>query len=374
MPYSRPTLTDISQAALQDVQAAKLPGVDGLLPFAVLRVLCWALAGLAYEHYGYQDWIALQAVPFTAQDEYLTGWAGLKGITQKPATSAVLQATFTGTGTTTIPAGTAMSTLDGAVFKTTAAASVSNGTVTVNVIAAVAGSAGNYTSQTQITLQGAIAGINASGTVASLVTAGADEETQDAFRTRMLAAYANPPQGGAASDYVEWAEAVAGVTRAWVNPNGYGAGSVVVYVMFDAAEAAYNHGFPIGTDGSATSETRYPHATGDQLTVANVLFSERPATALVIVCSPVATPVNVSILCASAFSSAQQQAVAGALQDLFVRIGSPLGTAIYPSDLVTAITSVSGVPSFSITVPASDFVVPIGGLPTLGTVNYTVGP
>ena len=85
MPYARPTLTQLRDQALQDIQSGGLPGVDGLLQRAVLRVLAYALAGLSYLHYGYQDWIALQAVPWTAEDEYLEGWAALKSVNRKPA-------------------------------------------------------------------------------------------------------------------------------------------------------------------------------------------------------------------------------------------------------------------------------------------------
>jgi uncharacterized phage protein gp47/JayE len=46
---------------------------------------------------------------------------------------------------------------------------------------------------------------------------------------------------------------VPGVTRAWCAPNGFGSGTVVVYTMWDSAEAAHN-GFPQGTDGVSQNE------------------------------------------------------------------------------------------------------------------------
>src|SRR5579883_3034141 len=105
MPFQRPTLTDLRNQAAQDI-SANLPGADALLRFSNLSVLGKVLAGLAYLHYGYLDWIALEAVPFTATDEFLEGWAGLVGITRKPATAAIGAATFNGTAGTLLPAGT----------------------------------------------------------------------------------------------------------------------------------------------------------------------------------------------------------------------------------------------------------------------------
>ena len=62
---------------MQDITASDLPNADGFLRRAVLRVIAWVLAGFAYLHDGYLDWISLQSTPFTATGEYLEGWAAL---------------------------------------------------------------------------------------------------------------------------------------------------------------------------------------------------------------------------------------------------------------------------------------------------------
>ncbi|MFC7611718.1 baseplate J/gp47 family protein [Teichococcus aestuarii] len=105
----------------------------------------------------------------------------------------------------------------------------------------------------------------------------------------MLDRFRAPPQGGAVADYETWARAVPGVTRAWIAPNGMGAGTVVVYAMLDDAQAGAG-GFPQGADGVAAAETRATPATGDQLTIADALYPLRPATALVYVVAP--TPIR----------------------------------------------------------------------------------
>ncbi|NPD67310.1 baseplate J/gp47 family protein [Lichenicola cladoniae] len=369
MPYSRPALTEINTTALQDIQNANISGVDGLLQRAVLRVLARAMSGLAYEHYGYQDYIARQAVPWTATGEFLEGWAALKAVYRKAASAASLPATFTGAEGRVLPSGTPVSTGNSLAFVTTAAGTVVGGSVTVPITSTGTGTDYNLTPGTSLSLGTVITGINSSGTSGALTTTAADEETDDELRTRMLQVYANPPQGGSRSDYVTWAEAVPGVTRAWCNANGSGAGTVVVYTMFDDAEAA-NGGFPQGSNGGATAESRTAAATGDQLTVANAIYPLRPVTALVISAAPLPQPI--SFVLQDVFPSTVNVAdIEAALTDLFLRIGDPTGMTLYPSDWTGVISSVAGMDHFDVISPAAPVVIPVGYLPTLGTVAAT---
>ena len=73
MPFQRPTLTQLRQQAAADF-TSNLAGADGLLRFSNLLVTSTVLAGMANQHFGYLDWIAMQAVPFTSTDEYLLAW------------------------------------------------------------------------------------------------------------------------------------------------------------------------------------------------------------------------------------------------------------------------------------------------------------
>ena len=58
MPFARPPLTALRNQAIQDITTSGVPGLDGLLRNAVLRVLAWTMSGLAYSVYGYIDWVA----------------------------------------------------------------------------------------------------------------------------------------------------------------------------------------------------------------------------------------------------------------------------------------------------------------------------
>ncbi|MBV1835664.1 baseplate J/gp47 family protein [Acetobacter estunensis] len=369
MAYARPTLTELRQQALQDVQNGGIPGVTKLLRFSVLYVLSMVLAGLTHLTYGYLDWIAKQAVPWTATDEWLEAWGALKSVYRKAATTSSGQIAFPVSGNADIPVGTEI-VADGVAVVTTSDSVISNGIATVSCAAQSAGANGNIAAGAIATLSSPVPGVQTSGTVTVAFTGGADEEADEDLRTRIMAAYAKGGESGDEADYIGWAEDVAGVTRAWVNPLGAGAGSVVVYVMFDTVRAA-DGGFPQGADGAATAEMRYTTAAGDQLLVANALYDVRPVTALVVVCSPIAQPVSFVIAdLGDDNTSDNQAAITDALTDMFRRLSAPGGT-IHPNYWNEALAAI-GLSTFNVTSPSAPVVADnVGSMPILGTVSFS---
>lgn len=385
MPFVPESLTSMRDGILQDIASAQIQSASSgtvltqLLNRSILRVLAYAQAGLSYEHYGYLDWIAKQAVPWSADGEFMEAWANLKGVYRLQPTAT--QGTLTFTGSQTIPGGSTVNRSDGTAYTTLADAAPSGGSVATTVQAVVAGSAGNFSTGTAFSLASPIGSVNSATTSSVQTIAGTDTETDTALRTRMLAAYAAPPQGGDRYDYIEWALAVPGVTRAWVTPLGMGAGTVVVYVMLDIAEAAYG-GFPQGVGGTATAEPRDVSATGDLLTVANALYPQQPVTALVYVVPPTAQPTNFTITgLGSNNTTAMQTQIQAALTNMFARLGQVGGTinpttgatwpGIEPSDWYAAIDAIPGLNEFTVPSPAAIIAPSAGNLLTLGTVSYS---
>lgn len=368
MPFQRPTLSTLIAQAQSDI-ASSLPGADPLLRFSNLFILAKAFAGLANLHFGFEDWIAREAVPFTATDENLEGWAGLKGIVRLPATAAIGQASFSGTPATLIPAGTLLVRGDGVQYTTNAPATIGGGgTITAAITASIPAADGNSPIATILTLGTAIPGIQSNASATTALTGGADVESNASLRTRMLQAYAAPPQGGSATDYVEWARQVPGVTRAWCEPNGMGAGTVIVRFMMDETEAAFA-GFPQGTDGVATGEGRGSPGTGDQLAVANYIFALQPVTALVYAVAPIANPIAFTITGTGAWSAALKSQVSAAIAVSLLQTGVP-GATVDLSYIEAAIAAVAGTAGFVITVPAGNVAQTAGKLPTLGVVTF----
>lgn len=373
MPYVRKTLTQLRLEVALD-QAAKFPGANALLDYANLKITGEAQAGLAFLHYGYIDWLAKQAVPFTAEDEFLQGWAAIKDVFLNDPTQASGTVTFPGVDTTPLPINTPLVRADGATFHTTSAGVIAGTTVTVSAIADADpqgqfGAFGNMSAGVVLTLGTAIPGIQSDGLTATPFTGGSDVETNDSLRNRMLIAFQSAPEIGNDGNYRKWALSVPGVTRAWVTPNGMGAGTVVVRFMMDMVNTGSN-GFPVGTDGVATGETRDTPATGDQLDVANYIFPRRPVTALVYAVAPTPEAVNFIIDGISTATPETKASINAAVDEVFKRLGVPGGT-VPLSDIEAAIASVPTAEGFILTAPPGNVTTGAGAIPVRGSMTYT---
>ena len=382
MPYSRPTLTEL-RTRNQNTIKTGLENIGALLRFSNMRVLGDVSAGMSYLHYGYLDWIAKQSNPYTATDEFLAAWAALVSVYRKSATVATGKSVpFTGTAGSTIAAASVLNRSDGYQYTVDAEVTIgSTGTATGTITAVLpdtstdstgGGEDGNADAGTVLTFDEAISGINSTVTTTVAITGGTDIEDEEVFRSRMLSAYQETPQGGSDADYKKWALAVSGVTRAWVTRRLMGAGTVGVYIMLDSDDESNDSGFPSGTDGVSSSETQYSAAvaTGDQLTVADALYADQPATALVYLCSPIKTEVDFTIAGLSSVSDTIKSSIETAINAVFFSNGEPGGT-IDLSDIQAGIAGIDGTAGFLITSPTTNITMATGGMPVLGTITYS---
>jgi uncharacterized phage protein gp47/JayE len=375
MPFPRPTLAQLATNIKAGFQAA-IAGADLALRRSNLAISSILLAGAVNTEYGYLDWAVQNCLlPDSAIGPYADRWGNFKNVRRKGAFPAIVTAAWTGTiNGTDIPAGTVLQLQPGITYATTVAAVLAAGAASLTARAILPSPPDPSTDASQwnagvgatLSLVQAIPGIAGTGTVTALVTEGVSAESDAVYRPRYLLAYRQPPQGGDQEDYVEWAEAVPIVTRAWAVGCGFGAGTVAVYFMCDLADAY--QGFPQGTNGAAASESRWPAASGDQLTLANALYAKRPVTALVVACAPVATPQNFTFKYVPVGS---QAAVLAAVASVLIAEGQADGTTgIDPDDIRTAIRAVPGCATAQMQVPNDEITTPVGQLPTVGTPTW----
>lgn len=351
MPFSRPALQDLIDRAIADV-SSRLPGTDARVRRSNLNVLSRVHAGAMHELYGELDWVSRQILPDTCDDDILLRWANaFLPVPQKAATFAVGQARFNGTNGSIIPAGTVLQRGDGAEYTVDADMAIAAGTATVNVTAVVAGLAGNAISGTSLSLVLPIAGVGAGGTVAAAGLAnGVDIESPASVRARLLARLRQPPQAGAAFDYVNWALEVSGVTRAWCFPKYYGNRTV---------------GLCFVTDGAAGGLIPAP------ATVAAVqahIDALRPVTTDVTVFAPVADALNFTIAL-TPNTLAVQAAVQAELADLISREAIPGGTLLL-SHIRQAISVAAGEADHVLSAPAANVVSAAGHIATMGAITW----
>ena len=348
MSFSRPTLLDLINRTRDDI-VSRLQNSD-LLRRSGSDVYARALAGAAHGLYGYIDWLSRQLIYDTAEAAWLERWASIWGIGRKAATSATGTITFTGSNGATIPSASVLVAYDGVLYSTSAIATISGGAAVVSVTASSAGAAGNRATGQTLTLQAPISGVTA-GAVAGAMTGGADIETDDSLRSRLLTRIKQPPQGGDKADYSAWALAVAGVTRAWVYPMELGAGTVTVRFMMDGT---YTNGIPL---------------SGDITTVANYIDPLRPVTASVTVLAPVAVPLNFTITGLNPSNADVKAAITSELTDLITREAIPGGT-IYLSHLREAISIAAGEIDNVLTTPSANVTNTTGNISTMGTITW----
>jgi uncharacterized phage protein gp47/JayE len=351
--FKRPTLDDITTRVIADVNAG-LPEIDANLRYSVVGVLSKVLAGAMHSLYGYLDWIADQTNLLYCSDENLDGWGLVWGIARKGATKASGTVTLTGTNTSLVPAGTVLQTLDSRQYTVTADVAVASGTATAAVEAEDYGFGWNQTAGVHANLLNPVAGINRVGTVVG-ITGGSDIESDADYRARILRRIAEPPQGGSKGDYIAWATAVPGVTRAWCNPLENGAGTVVVRFMMDDA---YEDGVP---------------QAGDITTVQAYIDVRRPITADVSVVAPATQNLNITVLDMTPDTTQIRASVRAEIADMIVRQSEP-GGIIYLSEIWEAVAQATGVANFKISAPTDDITLPVGTIAVPGTVTFSESP
>lgn len=348
MPFSRPTLQELVNRTLADAQTRL--GVDELVRREDLQVLARVLAGASHGLHGFIDWLSQQVIFDTAEAEFLERWSSIWGLARLAAAAAVGEITLTGTSGTVVPAGTVLVRADGAEYETDAEVTLAGGTATAAVTALVAGQDGNAAAASALTIATPIAGVNSTATVtAAALTGGADIETDDSLRARLLSRIQAPPHGGASHDYVTWALEVAGVTRAWCYPQELGLGTVTVrFVRDDDAS-------PIPDAGEVAAVQAYIDAL-------------RPVTADLTVVAPVAVPLDFTIAI-TPDTSAIRAAIEAELRDLLRREAEP-GATILISHIREAISLATGENDHTLTVPAADVTHAVGEMAVMGTITW----
>lgn len=348
MSFSRPTLSNLITRILN--------GVRSRLTLDQMRrsdaeVYARELAGASHELHGHLQVISQNVIYDTAETEYLDRWASIwLSVPRLAAAKAIGSITITGITGTLVPLGTVFVRSDGTEYVTNADVTLVAGIAVAAITAKLAGQLGNAVSTTVLSMSTPVAGVNSDAIVtAAALTGGADIESDNSLRARLIARIQQPPQGGATFDYVTWALQVAGVTRAWVYAQELGAGTVTVRFVRD------------------NDATLIPDAA-EVLAVQTYIDIKRPVTANVTVVAPVATPLAFSIA-VTPNTAAVQTAVQAELADLILREAIPGGTILI-SHIREAISIAAGETNYVMSAPTADVTRTTGQITTLGVITW----
>lgn len=350
MAFSRPSLSEITERVQLDF-VSRLDFVGSILRRSIIYVLARVVAGATHMLHGHLEYLSEQLFPDTSEDENLVRQAALFGIQPIEATFATATLTVTGTNGSVIPGDseTVLVRPDGTEYTVDDEVTISGGTGTITVTAALAGADSTLAVDDVLSFESPIAGVDSTTTVTASED-GSDAETMDALRVRLLARMSDPPHGGTLADYVEWSKEVAGVTRVWPVAQGLGPGTVVVRFVRDDDVS-------IIPDG------------GEVTTLQAYLDARKPAHATVTVVAPAAAPIDFDITLVPN-TTATRAAVTAELTDMLFREGEPGGTTLL-SSIHTAIGSAAGVTDYTLNSPSANVTHTANQLPTFGNPSYS---
>lgn len=362
MAFNRPTLQQIIERVEGDIKGAL--SIVIILRRSFLAAISRAIAGVGHVLHGHLVFISKQIFPDQAEEEFLDRWGSIYSLERNPAIFAQLNVEFVFTAAGSVPLGTVIQRSDGVEYTVDAEVLAgAGGTFAGVVTASIAGSEGNVSDGSILALQSPIANVAGDVEVTSTAIEGENQETDPAFRQRIVNRIQEPPSGGTTADYERWALEVTGVTRAWVFPAGMGPGTVSVTFVQD-------------------DDT--PSIIPDAAELAAVLLNitiQKPVTAEIFVFPPIENTVDLDIAI-KPNTTAVQASVTTELQDLFRRETEVKGAVDGVVDTFDGVLPISRIDeAISIAAGEEDHNIlnitenpeplTIGGLLILGTITFS---
>lgn len=333
---------DASEAAI--ARAVRSP--RGMIA-AILRITAMAL----YEEHLHLRWMGDQYFPDTAEIEALIRHCSIWGIVRRPATRAIGRATVAGTDGTLVPIGARLVGAT-AIYVTTTAVTLDDGTAVLELTALDAGADGNAAAGTGLSFESPIAGLDAPvATVDSEgLAGGAEIETPAALLRRLLERIQEPAHGGAFFDYPVWVQNKFPALSVLCLPNWTGLGTVGVAVVMGDADAP-----------------RVP-TSAELIAIAAEIETQRPVTADVDVFAATLVTIDPTIM-VDPFTVAVKAAVQTALKAFFAAEAG-IGKLMPKSRMSEAISAATGEYRHELIVPAGDVVPAAAAFPVLGTITW----
>jgi hypothetical protein len=225
MAFNIPTTQETVDQFLANLEAA-LGQSAPINDKAYLRVVSVAEGIVFTSLYKYAAYKVKQNLAITAFGEGLDTIGAEYGLTRKAAEATVLTATLPGIDTTVIPQTVDfIGVANGVRYFLDSSETIgvpTPGVAELTMTAEDAGVVGNLQDGDTLSIGTQVAGAETIATVAvitgqttSILNTGAEEETDEAFRQRILDEIRSVFGGGNQADYRKWAQEVAGVTRAY---------------------------------------------------------------------------------------------------------------------------------------------------------------
>lgn len=375
MSLVTPTTQDISDNIVAQLQTT-LNQTIPLLPKSFIRVLAKVLGGVFILLYKYGGFTHQQLFVSTASDQEtivngvsitpLNEWGALVGIGDPVgATQAELLVDITVTNQVgSLPAGSQLLGATNGVTYITLASVLLDAPAKQATVRAVndqsgnqgRGEIGNLDPGAILTFANPLPNVDREVTVNSQVVTGADAESTEAYRQRIIDRFTVRPQGGAYADYRNWGSEVAGITQVYPY-TGIPAGEVDVYVE----SATEVDGIPTPAQLTAVADAIELDQDG--------LATRRPAGALVNTLPIIRTEWKAVVSGISGVPDlvAAQTQVTNAIQEYFLsRENFIAGLDVPPRKDIVSTSAVIGT--------VEDVITSLGGIFSTVTLELTSNP
>jgi uncharacterized phage protein gp47/JayE len=164
--------------------------------------------------------LTLEIIPTTASDAGVLRHAAVDGVTQEPATAAVLSVTVRGVASSLITFGSAVLIAPGSGLRYApsdeTALTDGSGDAVVDFTCTTAGSEGNQSAGVELTWSSTPVFAEPTAVVVGTTVAGDDEESMESLARRIIERWQEAPASGNRADWRAWCEATASCEEAYV--------------------------------------------------------------------------------------------------------------------------------------------------------------
>jgi len=344
---------------------SELPNTDAWLWPNNIAVSAKVMGGIFHEAELSLQTVYRQMFPDTADGNNLRRWALMLGITPKEASKARGVVSVTGGVGDVIPISALFSRSDGLTFSPLSPLTISDlgtgqatATNQIEVIATAEGFNHNTLPAASLTVTNVAGTVSSDSAVgAAGIVGGADEESEEELRSRVLQRLKYPPGVGSPSDYERWVKSVNGVTRVKVQRLAFGTTTVGVWFMMDNS---YDNGIPL---------------PGDVANVKAVLDMEAPLTAAVNVAAPLPVAIDVEVVGTNIMTTSKQLQLRDEITRALRTSGAINGVGesynLSTQVIWAAVSRVTGDVTHTLVHPATDVLIPESSVPTLGSLTVT---